>query len=408
MSTLPIGQIRSELTQALRAHGRVVLQAPTGSGKSTQVPQFLLDDGLSDLAGAKNGRIVVLQPRRIAARLLAKRVAEERGVNLGQEVGYQYRLENVSSQQTRILYVTEGILLRQMQENEALPGVSVIIFDEFHERHLEGDVALARARQIQRSVRPDLKLVVMSATLETQILTSYLEPCAVVQSPGRTFPVTVEYLPKPTETPVWDLAAEAVEKLVTRGTCREGNILIFMPGAYEIQRTLGALQQSGSGRGFILCPLHGELPASEQDLAVSPSEKQRIIVATNVAETSLTIDGVRTVIDGGLARVPRFDPHRGINTLLVEKISRASAQQRLGRAGRSGSWHALVDSNGSRPAAGPDQTGGAKIGTEWCHPQSESQRGAARGRVPLGGSARAKSAGACGATAARFGGPYHG
>ena len=314
----------------------MVLQAPTGSGKSTQVPQYLLDDGL-----VGTGRIVVLQPRRLAARLLARRVAEERGAKLGGEVGFQYRLENVSSRDTRIIYVTEGILLRQMQENPALPGVSALVFDEFHERHLEGDVALARARQIQQSARPDLKIVVMSATLETALLTDYLKPVEVLESPGKMFPVTLEYLPKPSDAPVWEQAADACERLLNSGQAPEGDILVFMPGAYEIQRTLNALRAVLSGQVFAFHALHGELPPAEQDAAVGPSPKRKVIVSTNVAETSLTIDGVRVVIDSGLARVARFDPHRGINTLLIEKISRASAQQRLGRAGRTAPGHGI-------------------------------------------------------------------
>ncbi len=335
-ASLPIISLRADLARVLREQNRVILQAPTGSGKSTQVPQFLLDDGL-----VGEGRIVVLQPRRIAARMLAKRVAEERRVALGTEVGFHYRLENVSSRDTRILYVTEGILLRQMQENQALPGVTALVFDEFHERHLEGDLALARARQIQQTTRPDLKIVVMSATLETALLTEYLAPCEVLESMGKTFPVTVEYLPKPDEAPVWELAAEACERALNSGRCPEGDILIFMPGAYEIQRTLNAVRESLGSRDFAFHALHGELPPAEQDAAVSPSAKRKVIVSTNVAETSLTIDGVRVVIDGGLARVARFDPHRGINTLLIEKISRASAQQRLGRAGRTAPGHGI-------------------------------------------------------------------
>src|SRR5271163_360033 len=183
----------------------------------------MLDDGL---VGA--GRIVVLQPRRLAARLLAKRVAEERSAKLGGEVGFHYRLENVSSRETRILYVTEGILLRQMQESAMLPGVSVLVFDEFHERHLEGDLALARARQIQAAARPDLKIIVMSATLETALLTEYLKPVEILESPGKMFPVTLEYLPKPSDAPAWELAADAAELVLTSGKCPEGDILIFM------------------------------------------------------------------------------------------------------------------------------------------------------------------------------------
>jgi len=335
-SSLPITALRGDLARVLREQNRVILQAPTGSGKSTQIPQYLLDDGL-----AGKGRIVVLQPRRLAARLLAKRVGEERGATLGGEVGFQYRLENVSSRDTRILYVTEGILLRQMQENPTLPGVSVLVFDEFHERHLEGDLALARARQIQQGIRPDLKLIVMSATLETGLLAEYLKPCEVLESPGKMFPVSTEYLPKPSDAAIWEQAADACERLLVAGKCPEGDILIFMPGAYEIQRTLSAVRDLSATHGFAFHALHGELPPAEQDAAVTPGARRKIIVSTNVAETSLTIDGVRAIIDSGLARVARFDPHRGINTLLIEKISRASAQQRLGRAGRTASGHGV-------------------------------------------------------------------
>jgi ATP-dependent helicase HrpB len=333
---LPIVSLRPELARVLRAQNRVVLQAPTGSGKSTQVPQYLLDDALTG-----PGRIVVLQPRRIAARLLARRVAAERNSQVGGEIGYQYRLENVSGRETRIMYVTEGILLRQMQDDPTLPGIGALVFDEFHERHLEGDLALARARQIQETLRPDLKIVVMSATLETGLLADYLKPCEILESPGRMFPVTIEYLPKPSEAPIWEQAADACEQAVASGKYPEGDVLIFMPGAFEIQRTLSALRDSSATRGFVLHALHGELPAAEQDAAVTPGGKRKIIVSTNVAETSLTIDGVRLVIDSGLARVARFDPHRGINTLLIEKISRASAQQRLGRAGRTAAGHGV-------------------------------------------------------------------
>jgi ATP-dependent helicase HrpB len=334
--SLPIVELRENLARILCAQNRVILRAPTGSGKSTQVPQYLLDDNL-----AGSGRIVVLQPRRLAARLLAKRVAEERRVSLGAEVGFQYRLENVSSRDTRILYVTEGILLRQMQENPRLPGVSVLVFDEFHERHLEGDLALARARQIRQSERPDLKIVVMSATLETALLADYLAPCEILESAGKMFPVTTEYLPKPDDAPAWELAAEACDRAVNSARDPGGDILIFMPGAYEIQRTLSAVRDALSARDFAFHALHGELPPAEQDAAVAPGGKRKVIVSTNVAETSLTIDGVRLVIDSGLARVARFDPHRGINTLLIEKISRASAQQRLGRAGRTAPGHGI-------------------------------------------------------------------
>ncbi len=326
--SLPIFELEEPIVSHLQSCPRLVLQAPTGSGKSTQVPQILLDHGL-----AGRGQIVVLQPRRLATRMLAARVAQERGVQLGSEVGYQIRLDNVSSPQTRIRFVTEGVLLRQMLGDERLGGIGAILFDEFHERHLYGDITLARALDVQERLRPDLRLVVMSATLETGHLEKYLHPCEVLTSGGRTFPVSTEYLEKPPgDTPPWELVAEELERLAPQ---TEGDVLVFMPGAFEIQRTIQAIEHSKVGRQFVLFPLHGELPPAAQDAAVAASDKRKVIVSTNVAETSLTIDGVRVVIDSGLAKIARFDPYRGINTLLVERISRASADQRAGRAGRT-------------------------------------------------------------------------
>ena len=316
----------------MRRTRRIILTAPTGSGKSTQVPQMLLD-----LGALGTGKAVVLQPRRLATRLLAKRVAEERGVTLGDEVGYQIRFESVCGPKTRIHFETEGILLRQMLSDPTLADVSAIIFDEFHERHVYGDVTLARAVQLQQTARPDLLLVVMSATLDARLLQPYLEPCVHLHSEGRTHPVTIEHLARPLhpdrDTP-WDAAAEAYERAARNGHT-SGDTLIFMPGAYEIQRTLEALRHTPAAKGALLLPLHGELPPTEQDAAVARYAQKKIVVATNVAETSLTIDGIRLVIDAGLARVARFDPWRGINTLHIEHISRASADQRAGRAGRT-------------------------------------------------------------------------
>lgn len=325
--SLPIYELDEEIVAALPAGGRLLLSAPTGSGKSTQVPQMLLDAGVLG-----EGTCVVLQPRRIAARMLARRVAEERGCQLGGEVGYRIRLDNVSSTATKILFVTEGILLRQMMGDPSLKGVAAILFDEFHERHLYGDITLARALDLQESLRPDLRLGVMSATLDGAALDRYLAPCTNLASSGRTFPVDIGYLGyEPKDDPPWELAAEAVARHFD-GT--EGDMLVFMPGAYEIARTIREIE-GRLGRVCRVLPLHGELPASEQDKAVAPGAGRKVIVSTNVAETSLTIEGVRTVIDSGLARVARYDPHRGINTLLIEQISRASADQRAGRAGRT-------------------------------------------------------------------------
>lgn len=328
---LPIYELESRLVDAVRAQGRLIVQAPTGSGKSTQVPQMLLHHGL---LGAR-GEVVVLQPRRLAARLLAKRVAEEVGTRLGEVVGYQIRLDSRVSEATRIRFVTEGILLRQMSFDPQLRGISAIVFDEFHERHLYGDISLARALQIQQSTRPDLKIIVMSATLDAALLQTYLAPCETLTSQGRTFPVRIEYLPKPVNfehDPVWAVAARECERIAAQTT---GDLLVFMPGAFEIGRTVQEIQGSHGLRGFICFPLHGELPPDQQDRAVARYDARKIIVSTNVAETSLTIDGVTAVVDCGLARVARYDPHRGINTLLIEKISVASSDQRAGRAGRT-------------------------------------------------------------------------
>jgi ATP-dependent helicase HrpB len=331
---LPIFEIEQPLLDAVRTSKRVVLTAPTGSGKSTQVPQMLLDAGL---LGER--QVVVLQPRRLPTRMLARWVTEARGAKLGGEVGYQMRLDNVASPATRICYATEGVVLRRMLADPHLKDVAAIVFDEFHERHLYGDITLARALDIQRAARPDLLIIVMSATLDVASVEKYLAPCAVLSSQGRAFAVEIEYLSKPAgQSPVWSLAVAELQSLVRER--REGDALVFMPGAYEIARTVDAAR-SALGRDFAVFPLHGELPPREQDAAVARSDKRKIVVATNVAETSLTIEGVRLVVDSGLARIPRFDPYRGINTLLIERISRAAADQRAGRAGRTAPGHCL-------------------------------------------------------------------
>ncbi len=328
---LPIYDIENDLVAALRETRRLIVSAPTGSGKSTQVPQILLNHG-----SAGEGQIVILQPRRLAARLLATRVARERKSEPGREVGYQIRFENVTSAETRIRFVTEGVLLRQLVQAPNLPGVSVLIFDEFHERHLYGDITLGQALQLQETTRPDLKILVMSATLDVERLEEYLRPVRILESHGRTFPVEVQFSKSPAyleKRPIWEPAADAFSHFVRAGG--EGDVLVFMPGGYEISQTMEAIRRRPESQGFLILPLHGELPPREQDAAVARYNQRKVIVSTNVAETSLTIDGIRCVIDSGLARHPRYDPYRGINTLLIEKISRASADQRAGRAGRT-------------------------------------------------------------------------
>ena len=327
---LPIDALQADLVAACGRVRRLVLRAPTGSGKSTRIPQMLLDLNLVQ------GQIVVLQPRRIAARLLAARIAQERGVKLGGEVGYQIRFERVESAQTRIKFVTEALLLRQMASDPELKGVGAVVFDEFHERNLHSDVALALARRLQETHRPDLLIMAMSATLDTEGVAKWLGSAETLAADGRAYPVQIEYthLPRNSTRPIWDAAAEQVRRVLREES--EGDILVFMPGSYEIMRTIGAVRNLPESGGVDILPLYGELPPEEQDRAVKPSPGRKVIVATNVAETSLTIPGVRAVVDAGLARIARFDPHRGIDTLLVEPVSQASAEQRAGRAGRTG------------------------------------------------------------------------
>ncbi len=328
--TLPIFDIEEALVKAVKNTRQIILQAPTGSGKSTQVPQILLDRGcLGD------GQCVVLQPRRLATRLLSKRIAEERNGQLGDEVGYQIRFENRTSQKTKLRLVTEGVLIRQLLGDPLLAGISAVIFDEFHERHIEADIALALAKRLQATLRPDILIVVMSATLDTDILGRYLPDHKIITTEGRSYPVEIFYQPLGTgnQRPIWEAATEAFRRWSTEN--RTGDALIFMPGAFEIRKTLDQLNNDRSSKGWKVLPLYGDLPPEQQDAAVQTYKERKVIVATNVAETSITIDGITAVIDSGLARSANYDPNRGINTLLIDKISRASADQRAGRAGRT-------------------------------------------------------------------------
>lgn len=322
---LPVFEIEKDLNAHLKTGNRLVLTAPTGSGKTTQVPQMLLKSGLV------TGEIWVLQPRRLATRMVALRVAQEMGESLGQTVGYQTRHDRQLSDKTRLVFMTEGIFLRRLQNNPTLSGVGIVILDEFHERSLDADTALGLLRLLQETDRPDLRLVVMSATLDAKGVSQALD-CPMLQAGGRTFPVAVSYLDREPTREVWDLAAEGVRAVLAEG--EPGDVLIFMPGIYEIQRTLTACRSVARGETVDFFPLHGSLSAQEQDAAVAPSDRRKVIVATNVAETSLTIEGIRFVIDGGQVRVQRYDTRRGINVLLVEGVSQASADQRAGRAGR--------------------------------------------------------------------------
>ncbi|MDE0836189.1 MAG: ATP-dependent helicase HrpB [Akkermansiaceae bacterium] len=335
-TALPIWKIHADILRTLQTGNRLVLVAPTGSGKTTQVPQMLLDAGI---AGDK--MIVVLQPRRVAARTVATRVAWEREVKLGAEVGYQIRFDDHTSVGTRICFVTEGILLRWLQDDRALTNIGAVVFDEFHERNLLSDVALALVKHLQQTERPDLAMLVMSATLDAEPVAEYLDQCPILISEGQSYPVEVGYLPLPDQRTITSQAAEAVERIINDDS--PGDILVFMPGRGEINGTLDALRGLRTQERVACIPLHGALEPQEQDRAFASNSLRKVIVATNVAETSITIDGIRHVVDSGVARVARYDAERGIGTLLLEPISRASADQRKGRAGRTatGTCHRL-------------------------------------------------------------------
>jgi ATP-dependent helicase HrpB len=327
LSPLPIDALRDSLEAAWSRQRNFILRAPTGSGKSTRVPRFLLE-----WAGfAPERRVLVLQPRRMAARLLARRVAAEYGETAGQTAGYRIRFEAAESAATRILYVTEGLLLRMLGGGTGLERVGAILFDEFHERHLEGDAGLGLALALQDSGW-DGRIGILSATLETGRLAGYIPDAAVLESDGRAFPVTVEHLGDGVGEPVWERAGRAF--VAARRAGAAGDMLVFMPGKYEIMRTVEVISALREARGWEVHPLHGELDAAAQDRAIAAGKLPRVIVSTNIAETSVTLPGIRTVIDSGLVRMPDYDARRGVNTLLTEKVSRASAEQRAGRAGR--------------------------------------------------------------------------
>jgi len=333
LSQLPIDAHLPALTAALRARSNLVLVAEPGAGKTTRVPRALLDAGF-----AAKGEILVLQPRRIATRMAARRVAAELGEDVGGTVGYQVRFEQASSARTRIRFVTEGILTRRLVDDPELRQVAVVILDEFHERHLHADLGLALLRKLQRERRPELRLVVMSATLAAEPLAAYLG-AEVMQVAGRPYPVTIEYSERASDAHLEQRVAQALRGLLSHGL--DGDVLVFLPGAAEIRRAQEACQGVVRDADMELAVLHGDLPAREQDRAVTPGAKRKLILSTNVAETSLTIEGVRAVIDSGLARVAGHSPFSGLPTLGTAPISRASAAQRAGRAGRVGPGRCL-------------------------------------------------------------------
>jgi len=324
VTDLPIEPLIPEILGALAAAPNLVLEAPPGAGKTTRVPLALLD-----AAWAKGGKIIVLEPRRLAARGAAARMAAMLGEEVGETVGYRVRLDRKVGPKTRIEAVTTGLFLRQLQGDPALPGVAAILFDEFHERTIEGDMALAFALEAQAGLRENLRLVVMSATLDGESVAQRIPGARRLRSEGRAFPVETHHLGDDASARLEDRMASAIRRALAE---QSGDILAFLPGTAEIRRT----QERLSGEDVVL-PLYGDLPLSEQDKAIrrDPQGRRKIILATSIAETSLTIDGVRVVVDSGLRRSPRFDPTSGMSRLVTVKASLAAAAQRRGRAGRT-------------------------------------------------------------------------
>jgi len=322
----PISPLLPQILDRLAGHARLVLEAPPGAGKTTQVPLALLD-----APWLQGRRIIMLEPRRVAARSAAQFMARQLGEAVGDTVGYRIRFENKVSARTRVEVVTEGILTRMLQDDPMLDGVGALLFDEFHERHLAADLGLALALDVQAQLREDLRIVVMSATLDGERLAQFLD-APRLSSEGRSFPVAISHFPARREESLEAQARRAVEQALAE---HPGDVLVFLPGQREIARTQAALEQALPTTVQVL-PLHGELPVEQQSrvLQPDPQGQRRVVLATNVAESSVTLPGVRVVIDAGLAREPRYDPNSGFARLDVVSIAQASADQRAGRAGR--------------------------------------------------------------------------
>jgi len=344
---LPIREALPALLDALESGRQAVLEAPPGAGKSTLVPLALLD-----ATWRGDRRVLMLEPRRIAARAVAERMATLLGERSGERVGFRTRPETRVGPMTRIEVVTEGVLTRMLQNDPALENAACVVFDEFHERNLHGDLGLALALECQRHLRPDLRLLVMSATLDGESLARAMGEARVIRSPGRRFEVQVIHAP-PASHPAAPLTSAMVTCILRCVDRHEGDVLAFLPGAGEIRRVTGALEERLAAERFAVLPLYGDLAARRQDAALRPDPqgRRKIVVATNLAETSLTIDGVRIVVDGGLERRNRFDPATGMSRLETVRISRASADQRSGRAGRTAPgicyrlWSATVEAS---------------------------------------------------------------
>jgi len=326
---LPIDEALPRLTAALAADNCAVLVAPPGAGKTTRVPLVLLDE-----AWARDKKILVLEPRRLAARAAASRMASTLGEQVGDTVGLRVRFGSKISRRTRIEVVTEGVFTRLVLDDPSLEGIAAVLFDEFHERSLDADLGLALARDAQQGLREDLKILVMSATLDGARVAALLGGAPVVESQGRSFAVETKYLGRDARAPIENQVADAVERGLRAET---GSLLVFLPGAGEIRRTETLLKEHVRDASVDIVALYGALDAREQDRAISPSPpgRRKAVLATSIAETSLTIEGVRVVVDSGLSRVPRYEPDVGLTRLETVRVSRAAADQRRGRAGRT-------------------------------------------------------------------------
>lgn len=321
---LPIDAVLPELIGILRQQTSAVLRAPTGAGKTTRVPPALLD--------LLPGRILVLEPRRLAARAAARRMSQEAGTPLGGLIGYHVRFDKQFTAKTRILCLTPGILLRMLQDDPYLEAAGAVLFDEFHERGLESDLALGLVRLAQQTVRLELRVLVMSATLEVETVAAYLGQCPILASEGRLHPVSVRWAPPLREQSMPLATAQAVERLLEQ---TPGDILAFLAGMAEIRQTARHLAEAARAQNLLVLPLHGDLPPQQQDAALTPQAQRKVVLATNVAETSVTVEGITCVVDSGQARVLRLDLAMGLDRLAIEPISRAAADQRAGRAGRT-------------------------------------------------------------------------
>ena len=321
---LPVEKLRRQIVDLLQKKKKLVFTSPPGSGKSTMIPRFLSDDLELD------GQVVVLQPRRLAARSLAYSVSKMTNTKVGEEIGYQVRGDSRISKNTKISFRTVGLLLRQLSIDPQLAGISAIIIDEFHERSWQSDVVLTLIKELQKQ-RADLYLVVMSATMEAEKVCKYLD-APHLESDVKTFPIDLSYKHFPRQKPLWERAAEVTREHLKSSEFK-GDILVFMPGQYEIRKTVELLQRI---KNITVCSLHGSMPPDKQDFALQKKDSRKIIVSTNIAETSLTVEGVDTVIDAGFSRENVFDASRGLDTLTLQTISVFSAEQRSGRAGRLG------------------------------------------------------------------------